>query len=355
MQYFQDHLARIRHAAWAAVKPQGMSVLFVALHPELFAPEDFTGFAEPPIRSLTHIHDNDALQALSGRFDAAIVVNAATDENSTLFHLRRLDLAEIAIAWTWDNHHSPEKTLRINQLADVVVPGHKFCAGYMKMPSAVLGLHVPLGTNQWTRTDADRFFAQSAEMPRGNALHGGFVRWDMGGGKKRVELVTMLRQRLPENALSLLSPAERNRYHQMSPADRWRDWSRYKAGLILPLAQDLSTRFFDSLLTGQIPIVPMSCLDLDSVIPPSLQEQLPVIRFAEETPDAIEAAWRTALARFDAEGLAGAERRHCYALQNHHIMQRLKSICAQIELIKDGRRIRIEADGDAVGFVLGEP
>src|SRR5262249_49109351 len=106
-------------------------------------------------------------------------------------------------------------------------------------------------------------------------------------------------------------------YHTWSPEVRFLQWRKYKTSVCLPVASDLSNRFFDALAAGQVPIVASDILDLDRVILPDLQTSLPVIRLKDYTVAALRDAHGRAVAAFDREGSEGAERRHRFALQNH--------------------------------------
>ncbi|MEX1108040.1 MAG: hypothetical protein WEC00_03930, partial [Dongiaceae bacterium] len=155
------------------------------------------------------------------------------------------------------------------------------------------------------------------------------------------------------HALRLLGSGGRLGYFALDAADRWRDWSQHKVGLVLPFDRDLSTRFFDSLLTGQVPILPTWCEDIDAVVPEPIQRALPVVRFGEASVPAIEAAWREALARHNEEGADGVMRRHLFALENHHFGLRLPPIWAEIAALgAPDVDIALEASDGAVGPVL---
>ena len=131
---------------------------------------------------------------------------------------------------------------------------------------------------------------------------------------------------VPEHRIRLFSGAEALEYYGLSPADRFQQWASYKVSFNPAVRQDLSTRVFDSLIAGLIPIVPDTTLDLDAVIPPSEQHALPVVRYCEEADGAVVAAWREGLRRYDADGQAGADHRHRYALRHHTLPTRLRRI-----------------------------
>lgn len=110
----------------------------------------------------------------------------------------------------------------------------------------------------------------------------------------------------------------------------------------MPIAADLSTRVFEALITGQIPLVPIDVTDLDRVVPPALQASLPIIRFQPNSSDSAAAAWREALARFDAEGAAGVTRRYLYAREHHCLTVRLARFA---DFLRQPGEFALDSDG----------
>jgi hypothetical protein len=97
------------------------------------------------------------------------------------------------------------------------------------------------------------------------------------------------------------------------------------------LAGDLSQRLFDALLTGQVPLVPAGVHDLDAVIPPPLQEELPIVRFDNYMVEEVKAAHRRALGLFDRDAEPGATRRHAFALGQHTFPVRIRQTIETLE------------------------
>jgi hypothetical protein len=93
--------------------------------------------------------------------------------------------------------------------------------------------------------------------------------------------------------------------------------------LIVPINRDVSTRIFEALMTGQIPLVPDDVSDLDRVIDPQLQAALPVIRYRAGSVESAEAGWRQGVMLFDGGGAAGVRRRHEFARDRHSLAARL--------------------------------
>ncbi|MEX2201169.1 MAG: hypothetical protein WD711_07230 [Dongiaceae bacterium] len=349
--YFAAPLRRVVEAARTVVARPAWDVLIVAQRSEGLDESELDAALKPPIRSIRLIRALADLEAIDRAFDVCLLCNRVTTDEELLKIVRQRRMAEFVAVWTWDNHHSRRRNLQIAALGDLVVPGHNFCASYLKSPHTVLGSHVPLGTNQWSRARAAALFEEFRNAPRDDALHGSFIGWRIV--PDRAALVRACMDAIDGHALRVLGSEGRRAYFARDPADRWREWSQHKVGLVLPFNNDLSTRLFDALLTGQVPILPDWCEDIDAVIPPELQQTLPIVRFGTADAAAIEAAWREGLRHYDADGAAGAERRHRFALEHHHFGVRLPAIWAQIAaLAAPGARVAVEASGGGVGPVL---
>jgi hypothetical protein len=349
--YFGDPVRRIRALAADIAARPAWNVLMIAQRSDGLDLDELTPPCPASIGSIRFVSEIDALDGLDEDFDLCLVCNRVVDEELLLKRVRERAMAPMVMLWTWDNHHSFRRNLQIAALADLVVPAHAYCAGYLKSPHRVLGGHVPLGSYQWNRTKAAELFDRFRSIDRDNALHGGFVSWRIA--PERAELVRALSAGLSEHALRLLDAGGRQKYFARDATSRWQDWAAHKTGLILPFNNDLSTRFFDSLLTGQVPIVPTWCRDFDSVIGEAAARELPVIRLDEASVPAVEAARREAVMRYDAAGADGAYWRHRYALENHHISHRLASICAEIMALgSQDAIVSIETGDGSVGPVL---
>lgn len=281
----------------------------------------------------------DLAQALAGQgLEVALVRSPEAlpfrpDLLIKLLHLQE-DAAEIAafraampgvpvVGWFWDNHHHLFANYEVAELLDVAVPGHAFARHYLQNDQALEAPAAPLCITQWSRREAAALWPGLAARPRQDALYGGFVRYAFA--HKRNALIEALIAAGHE-AIYVLEEAMIERYFGLSQPERFAEWARYKTSLTLPLEGDLSQRLFDALLAGQVPLVPRDVHDLDAVIPPALQQSLPVIRFDAYDIASVEAAHRAALAAFDRGGAAGALARHRFALEGHSFNTRIGEI-----------------------------
>ena len=272
-------------------------------------------------------YHGDATAIDPRKTDLVILLVHLYKEHEALRKLREGGFDGAVAGWFWDNHHHVFDNYSAAADLDVCIPGHGFATGYLRSRRYITAPPVPLCVTQWTAAEGARFFAKHGDMARTDALYGGFVRYEFAD--KRNKLLSSLIERGMEGVYFLEEDAL-ERYFGLSLADRFKAWCSHKVSICLPLSGDLSQRFFDALLTGQIPIVPDDIHDLDEVIPPALQAELPVVRFSKYTAAAVEEAHAKAIELFDREGEAGVLRRHRFALRNHMFLSRIRSLVSSL-------------------------
>ncbi|MEX1115797.1 MAG: glycosyltransferase family 2 protein [Akkermansiaceae bacterium] len=256
--------------------------------------------------------------------DAVIMLAHVLSDVKTIGYLRQINPDRLIAAWFWDNHHHLFENQEAAEAVDVILPGHALYGEYLRNDQSIFGGHMPLCVTQWARQDAAQWFEEFAAKPRNPDLYGGFVEYTFEPA--RTEFLHKVMGMLSKHALTILSEANLHAYFGRSEKDRFAEWCGYQTSLVLPLRNDLSQRVFDALLAGQIPLVPVEIADLDQVIPPELQESLPILRFRMKDPSSVVSAHQRALERFEQMGIAGVLARHRYALENHTFSSRINSI-----------------------------
>jgi hypothetical protein len=323
-----------------------LDVLFYTARPEFFDSTDLID-RHQQINTIYFCSTDEQLLATNNIFDIAIICTHLIFEHKPAMTIRARDLAKLLVFWTWDNHHKMAENLLFNSLADLIIPAHGYVSNYLKTPYQILCRPFPLSSSQWSRQLVADLLPSDEPLRRSSALFGGYVLWD----SDRNHLLRQIRESGIEQHLQLIPTDTRHAYFSKTPVEKCVEWMSHKVSLSLPLEHDLSLRVFDALLVGQIPLVPTWCEDLDSVIPPLIQEKLPVIRFHEATVESVAAAWRQALFAFDSDGAVGTLRRHNYALNQHHIAVRIRDMLEYITSFRDSASVGIVADDYGVGLV----
>jgi hypothetical protein len=226
------------------------------------------------------------------------------------------------VVWLFDNHHGYLANALTAAAADLCFPAHPMPADYLSpIAPGRIGPVVPLATGQWSRPELAALYARFGAEPRSEALSGHYAFYAQA--HRRNSLIAQIMGQWPEAQITLNNDWS---YHSESPENRFLRWRRFKTSVCLPVANDLSNRFFDALAAGQVPIVTSDILDLDAVIPAADQASLPVVRLKDYTVSALRAAHEEAVAAFDRDGEAGAERRHRYVVERHMLAHRIQRI-----------------------------
>jgi hypothetical protein len=347
-EYFREAIDRLSQALQVCRVKQRFRIFLYTRRPELFC-EDLVFDNNGVVETVGLASTESDLLSEKSKFDVAIICQHLGLEHRVQFIVRGKQIAPLIVSWAWDNHLDPHSNLNFNALADVVIPSHRFCANTLKTPHLLLGKSVAHCTSQWSRNFTRKVIYGQPPQSRANALYGGYVLWPIGN---RTELLYSIKNEVPENAIRLIDHKNREAYFRRTPEDRFAEWTYYKVSLAIPLANDLSQRVFDALIAGQIPIVPDSCHDLDYVVPPEIQNTLPIVRIREVSPPAILEAWHQALREFDRMGIEGIRSRHAFALEHHHISRRIAQIARYLqEIAANEHRIGVKIDERGVGLV----
>ena len=291
----------------------------------------------PRVASITFRANLSEAVKAGEHYDVALVLTHWVDEVTDLRLARAHDAADLIVLWIWDNHIAENFHRQAAGLADVVIPAHAFNVGYLCGPMNIVLPAVSIPSVQWNRATVETVFETESFGDRLDSLYGPYFTY-----KEYPEREFLLRKCLEQNvsdAIKLRNGNDnRDDFFSMSSADRLREWMTYKTSVCLPLKRDLSSRLFDALVAGQVPIAPTRIHDLDLVIAPEVQAWLPIVRFDEYTVEAVSAAHREALRRFDAEGAAGVLRRNKYAVENHLAANRLAQVLEAIMTLQSAYR-----------------
>jgi glycosyltransferase involved in cell wall biosynthesis len=260
--------------------------------------------------------------------DLLILLVHLLNERTWLRQVREQGYGGPVVGWFWDNHHHVFENYRATADLDLCIAGHAWAGNYLRSRANLLMESVPLCVTQWTMGEAESFFGQFGAAERNDELYGGFVHYQMAPKRNQIiaELIAA-----GHNSVYLINEPSLSAYFHLSPAEKFQHWTRHKASICLPLNGDLSQRLFDALLTGQIPIVPPDVYDLDAVVSPELQQELPVVRCADCTPEVVTRAHETALRLYDRDGFEGAVRRHRFALEKHTFSPRIGAIMTALQ------------------------
>ena len=256
--------------------------------------------------------------------DLVLFVSHGSNHAAKLWRLRETFGPDVVLAcWFWDNHVAYANNLHTAIAADVIYPSHGQNLDYLFNPVSVLAGHIPACSAQWTREEAHRLFEEFGTLSRQHKLLANYVDYNYS---TRGEVLRILDRDVDLAEVLLMPRGDRSRYFGKTARDRFAEWCNYKATIILPVTNDLSTRLFDALLAGMVPVVPSGIPDFDSLIPRETQIELGVVRIDSFALTDLKAATVEALRNFDSQGATGVLNRHCYVLENHMLINRVTSM-----------------------------
>jgi hypothetical protein len=273
----------------------------------------------------------------------AILTGHGNNVSRDLWELREsLRPGTVIAVWLWDNHMAYLNNLQSALVGDIVFLSHWFDAPHYYNPVALVGGHVPSCCAQWTTATAGRMMKRFGFGKRRDRVLANYVDYKFS---HRSDILNVTCRQVDEIELLLMPIDDRDRYFSMSPDRRFQEWTDYKATLVLPVTTDLSTRVFDALLTGMVPIVPRAVSDFDLVISGADQEALGIVRLDSYDADAIRDACRRALGVFDEMGASGVRLRHEFVLASHMLAGRVRSMLNGIVRLASGELGINFADG----------
>lgn len=265
---------------------------------------------------------------------------------SRLRYMRSSGRAALLATWFWDNHHLFADTMQAAMLSDIYFSAHGYCSAYIRNGCSVDGGFMPLCPIFWSSKEVETAASQALLATRSDLLYGGYNSYR--DFPQRDVLIEQIKRHIPSNNLFITphgTPTDQHPFYGMTPIDRMLEWMKYKVTLCISFGGNTAIRIFDMLLGGGIPLVVGRPKDLDAIIPRHMQEALPVYVIDDESPQAIEAAYRICLERFDEGGMDGVMLRHIYTRDNHMPRHRLSAMIDRIRSIAE--------QADDIDHILG--
>ncbi len=272
------------------------------------------------------------------------------DEANRIWDLRQtMGPDAVIVLWMWDNHTAYIPNVHSAQTADLVFYSHSLYTDYLHNPASAIAGHVPACSAQWGHDEAAALFQATTSSRRRHSLLVNYVRYDFASERNAV--ITSVRENIPEATVLTMPATDRKRYFQLSSQQRFVEWAEHKATLILPVRNDLSTRLFDAMLCGLVPIVPTNISDIDLLISEEDQQRLGIVRINSYDIDEIRLATQSALQNYDRLGPEGALARHRFVLDHHMLVNRIAALLQMIYMLISGNldiRLRNDRSGPAL-------
>lgn len=301
----------------------------------IFNPEYFENISNLCSNEWTQLYLSDSLDKPC----IYIITAHGSDVSDSIWELRsKANIGSIFCLWHFDNHMAYFGNYKSAISADLNFLSHNLkVEPYLLNPISPLAGHIPACTAQFGPTELEVFHSTFLTHSRISKALFNYVIYDSA---PRSQLIHNLSHQLSDIAdFKLMPAADRTRYWDFTRADRYLEWASYKCSVIIPIVNDLSTRVFDCLATGVIPIVPNSIEDLDLVITRDEQISLGIVRIKDYNDTTIRDGINLAINIFDSKGTEGVIMRIQYVLNNATIGHRVKSLIDIIDDISNSKKL----------------
>ncbi|CAA6603488.1 hypothetical protein MTBLM1_10508 [Rhodospirillaceae bacterium LM-1] len=308
MESIQRRIQEILDAALYVSQVARPLRLFLRIEPEV----ERLGYVARPIDLPDGV---ELVEDAKASADLALFTHHGLDVAPAIWSWRMDHPGRLVLLWAWDNHLGLLHNLHSALAADLVFPSHAYASAHLMNPMSILGPHLPACCAQW----------QGGLPPpsgqRSDMLMAHYVDYPWAG---RTKLLGELAGQDDWADVRRMSPENKQGYFGQTPERRLREWLGYKVSLVLPVDRDLSTRFFDALYAGQIPLLAGDFPDLDAVATPEERKRLGILQVDGTSLTSVREGHAEALALFDAMGEEGLAARHRYATQGHMMRQRIE-------------------------------
>ncbi len=295
--------------------------IFVVTHPSNYVnfASSIDGDLINPISEDLIRSANQFRERLSKELHRALVIltnnNGANIGYENLVAIKNLCPETVFALHDFDNHHWVRNSTILAAICDVYIPAHIGDYSFVGRINSQIVSGIPCGSIQWSKEflekNSSTLFRSSRQIgPLGK--HHLYERFTY-----RNRILATLSKKYESIGFTV------GRYHEKTQVEKWQEWTAYKLHFICPVWNDLPIRFFDALISGGMPLVPMSLRPyLDSLSIPSKHYYL-------YSPSDILHPERLVTAgcnRFDELGNDGIIERHSYALREFNVDTTLKRI-----------------------------
>jgi hypothetical protein len=282
-----------------------------------------------------------------------IIETHGADISDLLWELRiRANKDSIISLWHYDNHIAYFNNYKSAISCDLNFLTHNIgVPGYLTSAYSVSAAHIPQCTLQFSK---QMILNERTKRKASSRVNSALLNYFDYPESPRASIIKLLESTISDVAsFSITSPTNRDRYWGKSISERYDEWANHKCTVILPLIEDLSTRVFDALATGLIPIIPENVRDLESAITVEDQQKLGIVRIKDASPENVRAGIALAIKKFDEMGDDGIMLRTNFIINTALISHRVLSMALEIESINNGNKQFVFGRGaNGIGIYL---
>jgi hypothetical protein len=262
---------------------------------------------------------DDELSALAenalecrNKLEGAVVImtnnNVAKIEPVKMAALVEATPNTVFVVHDFDNHHWHDHSIKCALLADVYAPAHLTDFAVVGRLNSAVVAGIPCGSIQWKKTFLVEHLTEMLQNQRKSeplGMHSFYGKF-----------------KFRNSVIATVSPHYSNvgflkqDFHGRTDLDRWSEWISYPVHWIAPVFNDLPLRFFDSLITGGLPLVPISLKPYLNIL--GIPEEFYIYYTASDLIN-VNNFIESALSRFEKSGEAGRLARYVYASECFHV------------------------------------
>ena len=262
------------------------------------------------------------------------LLSAANLQMLQKLYLRCCDT--LFICWFFDNHHMIKHGASLSLCLDLIYPAHFDNIHILTRYCPFIRSVLPAGVISWTIPQAVKLEPLLYKRDRSVMLSGSYYHYEKFSHRNHI--LSQIMKQSVGSGLRFMNGETPGHYWQLSFNEQWSQWCESKCNIIVPTLADLPIRFFDALITGNIPLLPesirytVSCYRTDEI------NALPVVWYSHSDIDHFEDVVNYACSLFDKTGLKGIANRHRWVIKNHMCEHRLESIIDDVFLLVDAGR-----------------
>jgi hypothetical protein len=227
----------------------------------------------------------------------------------------------------YDNHHWYKMSIFGALLSDVYVRAHQHSMPCLDALLPHPTLTVPIGVTQWERrfilNSLDKILeARRSDSPSG--MHRFYPRFT-----QRNRIIATIANHAPQVGFT-----DSKKFNNQNQEEKLQDWIQSKNQLCAPAGNDIPTRFFDSLITGGLPAIPLRMVDAIRSIGVREDHFISFGPLDLVSPESTIQRWSK---RFDELGPEGLLSRVTNCIEKFHVDQTLKKILDEIFALASSR------------------
>lgn len=233
--------------------------------------------------------------------------------------------------YLYDNHHIISTSVLFASLSDIVITAHPHHSYLLSNYCSYVISPICAPIYSWSMPEILKYEENIFNMNRKFDLGGSFNKYEQF--TLRNEIIYSLINKSFNWDIKFNNLHHSDNYQNKTPAERILEWTSYKTSLIVSTQDDIPIRFFDSMLTGSIPIVHNILKNQIESLEGIQYIKNHICWFTEYDLIDFEEVVERATKLFDSHGLSGIRERTTWAMKFHMRESTIHEIVEKIDSI----------------------